>query len=107
MDTHKSAVIHFYDTHPINEDEIIAKLAARGDDLENLTEDQLKDFDQDHYGGIDVVDTLALRAGLRREHRLLDVCSGMGGPARWLRIAWAVASPAWISPSRASRRRAA
>ncbi len=84
MDTHKSAVIHFYDTHPINEDEILAKLAARGDDLDHLTEDQLKDFDQDHYGGIDVVDTLAERAGLRREHRVLDVCSGMGGPARWL-----------------------
>ena len=84
MDPHKSAVIHFYDTHPINEDEILAKLAARGDDMGRLTEDQLKDFDQDHYGGIEVVDTLALRAGLRREHRVLDVCSGMGGPARWL-----------------------
>ena len=84
MDTQKSAVIRFYDTHPINEDEILAKLAARGDDLNHLTQDQLKDFDQDHYGGIEVVDTLAERAGLRREHRVLDVCSGMGGPARWL-----------------------
>ncbi|MBL8382874.1 MAG: methyltransferase domain-containing protein [Burkholderiales bacterium] len=83
-ETHKAGVIRFYDTHPINEDEILAKLAARGDDLAHLTEDQLKDFDQDHYGGIEVVDTLAARAGIARAHRVLDVCSGMGGPARWL-----------------------
>ena len=41
MDSHKSAVIRFYDMHPINEDEILAKLAARGDDLDHLSEDQL------------------------------------------------------------------
>lgn len=83
-DTQKSGVIHFYDTHPINEDEILAKLAARGVNLDTLTEDELKDFDQDHYGGIEVVDILAERAGIRRTHHVLDVCSGMGGPARWL-----------------------
>ena len=82
--SHTTGVIHFYDTHPINEDEILAKLAARGDDIDALTEDALKDFDQDHYGGIDIVDTLAARAGIRREHHVLDVCSGMGGPARWI-----------------------
>ena len=47
----KAGVIHFYDTHPINEDEILAKLSARGTSLDTLTEDELKDFDQDHYGG--------------------------------------------------------
>jgi ubiquinone/menaquinone biosynthesis C-methylase UbiE len=83
-DAQKAGVVHFYDTHPINEDEILAKLAARGDDLDALTEDRLKDFDQDHYGGIEVVDTLAQRAGIVAAHRVLDVCSGMGGPARWL-----------------------
>ena len=83
-DRQKAGVIGFYDTHPINEDEILAKLAARGDDLDRLDQDALKDFDQDHYGGIEVVDTLAARAGIRREHRVLDVCSGMGGPARWI-----------------------
>jgi ubiquinone/menaquinone biosynthesis C-methylase UbiE len=83
-DTQKPGVIHFYDTHPINEDEILAKLAARGVNLDTLTEDELKDFDQDHYGGIEVVDILAERAGIRLTHHVLDVCSGMGGPARWL-----------------------
>ena len=80
----KDGVIQFYDTHPINEDEILGKLAARGTNLDTLTEDELKDFDQDHYGGVHVVDVLADRAGIRREHHVLDVCSGMGGPARWI-----------------------
>jgi SAM-dependent methyltransferase len=80
----KAGVIQFYDTHPINEDEILAKLSARGTTLDTLTEDELKDFDQDHYGGVHVVDVLADKAGIRREHHVLDVCSGMGGPARWI-----------------------
>ncbi len=80
----KAGVIQFFDTHPINEDEILAKLSARGTNLDTLTEDDLKDFDQDHYGGVQVVDILADKAGIRREHHVLDVCSGMGGPARWI-----------------------
>ncbi len=80
----RDGVVRFYDTHPINEDEILAKLAARGTDLDRFTQDELKDFDQDHYGGVQVVDALAQKAGIRREHHVLDVCSGMGGPARWI-----------------------
>ena len=82
--THASNVVRFYDTHPINEDEILAKLAARGTSLDTLTEDELKDFDQDHYGGVAAVEALAEAAGIRSGHHVLDVCSGMGGPARWL-----------------------
>ena len=41
----KAGVIQFYDTHPINEDEILAKLSARRINLDTLTEDELKDFD--------------------------------------------------------------
>ncbi|HET7238232.1 MAG TPA: methyltransferase domain-containing protein [Terrimicrobiaceae bacterium] len=77
-------MIKFYDTHPINEVEILAKLAARGISSDVLTEDDLKDFDQDHYGGTEALDTLADIAGIRRDHHVLDVCSGMGGPSRWL-----------------------
>jgi sarcosine/dimethylglycine N-methyltransferase len=79
-----SPLIHYYDTHPINEQEIYAKLAARGDDLKALTQAQLKDFDQDHYGGTDAVDVLADAAQISAGSQVLDVCSGMGGPARWL-----------------------
>jgi len=80
----KAGVIKFYDTHPINEDEILTKVALRGISLDSLTEDDLKDFDQDHYGGVDALDVLADVAGIRAGHHVLDVCSGVGGPARWL-----------------------
>src|SRR5262245_7167369 len=46
-----AGVVEFYDTHPINEHEILNKLAAKGIPLEGLTENELKEFDQDHYGG--------------------------------------------------------
>ena len=84
IDAQKAGVIGFYDTHPINEDEILAKLSGRGTNLETLSEDELKDFDQDHYGGIEAVNLLAQRAGIRRDQHVLDVCCGMGGPARWI-----------------------
>jgi len=83
-DAQKTGVIKFYDAHPINEDEILTKVAARGVSLDALTEDDLKDFDQDHYGGINALDALADIAGIRGAHHVLDVCSGLGGPARWL-----------------------
>ena len=105
MDQQKAGVIRFYDTHPINEDEILAKLRARGDDPDHLTQDQLKDFDQDHYGGIDVVDALAERAGIQAAHHVLDVCSGMGGPHAGWPIASAAVSRESISPFRGWRQR--
>ena len=37
-DAHRSAVIEFYDMHPINEDEILAKLKARGVDFDTLSD---------------------------------------------------------------------
>ena len=84
IDKHKTGVIRFYDTHPINEHEILTKLAAQGASLDALSQADLKDFDQDHYGGTEVLDELADAAGINHEHHVLDVCSGMGGPARWL-----------------------
>jgi len=83
-DNHRAAVAGFYETHPINEDEILQKLSARGLDLGKLTEQELKEFDQDHYGGVEAVEALANAAGIARGQHVLDVGSGMGGPARWL-----------------------
>ena len=77
-------VVAFYDTHPINEEQILGALAARGLALDDLSEEVLKDHDQDHFGSIAANDILIEAAGIRREHRVLDVCSGMGGPARYL-----------------------
>jgi ubiquinone/menaquinone biosynthesis C-methylase UbiE len=82
--SHTAGVVQHYDGHPINEEQILSKLAARGTNLEALTEDQLIDLDQDHSGGVQAGDALAAHAGIRRGHHVLDVCSGMGGPARWI-----------------------
>ncbi len=78
-----SPVVTFYDAHPINEEQILAALKSKGVPLESLTEDILQEHDQDHFGGIEANDILAAKAGIRRGHRVLDVCSGMGGPARY------------------------
>jgi sarcosine/dimethylglycine N-methyltransferase len=58
--------------------------AARRTPGARLTPEDLFDFDQDHYGGIAAVATLARRAGIRAGSLVLDVCAGLGGPARFL-----------------------
>jgi sarcosine/dimethylglycine N-methyltransferase len=78
------AVIRFYDSHPINEGQILHDLARDGVALEGLTEDVLQRYDQDHFGGLGAVDLLAAGAGIGEASQVLDVCSGMGGPARYL-----------------------
>jgi sarcosine/dimethylglycine N-methyltransferase len=78
------SVIRFYETHPINEQQIRHDLARDGVALEGLTEAVLQRYDQDHFGGLEAVDVLARKAGIGPETRVLDVCSGMGGPARYL-----------------------
>jgi sarcosine/dimethylglycine N-methyltransferase len=78
------AVVRFYDTHPINERQILHDLARDGVALDGLTEATLKSYDQDHFGGLEAVDILAAKAGIGQSSHVLDVCSGMGGPARYL-----------------------
>jgi sarcosine/dimethylglycine N-methyltransferase len=78
------SVIHFYETHPINEQQILHDLVRNGVELTTLTEDVLKAYDQDHFGGLEAVDILAEQAGIGPESHVLDVCSGIGGPARYL-----------------------
>lgn len=78
-------VTDFYDHHPISEQQVLAAVARRrGGDLRALTVDDLFDFDQDHYGGLAAVDTLASRAAIGAASRVLDVCAGLEGPARFL-----------------------
>lgn len=78
------SVIRFYETHPINEQQILHDLERDGIAPDGLTEEILKDYDQDHFGGLEAVDVLAENAGIDASSRVLDVCSGMGGPARYL-----------------------
>ena len=77
-------VIAFYDTHPINEEQILRALEARGLDPERLTQAELSAHDQDHFGGLEANDALIALAGIGPQHEVLDVCSGLGGPARHL-----------------------
>jgi ubiquinone/menaquinone biosynthesis C-methylase UbiE len=74
----------FYEAHPINEQQILHDLARDGVALDGLTEDTLENYDQDHFGGLEAVDVLAAEAVIGRDSHVLDVCSGMGGPARYL-----------------------
>jgi ubiquinone/menaquinone biosynthesis C-methylase UbiE len=78
------AVVRFYETHPINEYEILERLRADGIEFGGLTEETLQNYDQDHFGGLEAVDVLAAKAGIGAATHVLDVCSGMGGPARYL-----------------------
>jgi sarcosine/dimethylglycine N-methyltransferase len=84
MEPSIDAVVRFYETHPINEYGILEKLRADGIELEKLTEETLQKYDQDHFGGVEAVDVLAAQAGIDAVTHVLDVCSGMGGPARYL-----------------------
>lgn len=78
-------VIDFYDRHPISEAQVLDALRrARGSTTGPLTADDLFPFDQDHYGGLAAVDALARRAGITATSRVLDICAGLGGPARFL-----------------------
>jgi cyclopropane fatty-acyl-phospholipid synthase-like methyltransferase len=64
---------------------IYRELAALGIQPDQaLTPDQLYPFDQFHYHGIDAVRASAGLIGLGRESRVLEIGSGLGGPARYL-----------------------
>ena len=78
------AVVDFYDRHPINEAQILAAVRRRGKDLRALAPEDLYEWDQDHYGGLAAVDALARRAEIGPAGSVLDVCAGLGGPARFL-----------------------
>jgi sarcosine/dimethylglycine N-methyltransferase len=78
------AVTRFYDNHSINEDQILRGVRQSGVDLAKVTQDDLSPRDQDHYGGIRANAVLARMACVIRSDHVLDVCSGVGGPARWL-----------------------
>ncbi len=83
-DAHTKNVVNFYDTHPINEQQILEKLEADGIDLGTLNEDILQNYDMDHYDGVEATDILARSARIDGARHVLDVASGMGGPARYL-----------------------
>jgi sarcosine/dimethylglycine N-methyltransferase len=84
MADQEDRAVRFYDSHPINEQQILHDLARDGIALAGLTEATLQRYDQDHFGGLEAVDILAEKTGIGATSYVLDVCSGLGGPARYL-----------------------
>ncbi len=72
-----------YQAFPAREN-ILAALTRRGVDTSHLTPDQLAPFDQLHTGGADATRALIARLGAKPTDHVLDLGSGLGGPARQL-----------------------
>ena len=70
-------------TSPDLEKRILAAVAQEGKDAEKLTALDLAPVDEFHVGGIESTQELAAHMNLRAGMRLLDVGSGIGGPARY------------------------
>jgi sarcosine/dimethylglycine N-methyltransferase len=83
MSTEISSAIDFYERHPISAEIILAKLNASRGHLNDLAPEELFPHDQDHYGGLAANDALAERAGIGKATRVVDFCSGLGGPSRY------------------------
>jgi len=75
--------IDFYDQHPISAQIILAKLEAARGTLEGLRPEDLFPHDQDHYGGLAANDALANCARIGLGSEVVDLCAGLGGPARY------------------------
>lgn len=63
---------------------ILGALREAGIDIENLRREDLASFDEFHAGGLDATREMALFAGILPEDKILDLGSGIGGPARTL-----------------------
>jgi ubiquinone/menaquinone biosynthesis C-methylase UbiE len=63
---------------------ILTALQNAGKNIDKLTREDLLTFDEFHIGGIAETRNLAKLAGLRAGMHVLDVGSGLGGPARTL-----------------------
>src|SRR5215831_8777611 len=65
---------------------LLTALREAGKDLDALTRDDFASFDEQHDGGRETTRELARVAGLREGMHVLDVGSGLGGPARTLAV---------------------
>jgi ubiquinone/menaquinone biosynthesis C-methylase UbiE len=65
-------------------EEILSELEGAGKNVERLTRQDLVTFEEFHLRGRNATRELAQHAGLQPGMRILDVGSGVGGPARTL-----------------------
>lgn len=80
-------VLGFYDRHPISAADVLLRIKERRGALERLKPEDLFPHDQDHYGGLAANDELAAAADVRGDDLVLDLCCGLGGPARYQALA--------------------
>jgi len=79
----ENTVTQYYDSHPINESQIMDAIKSLDLRDESLRPHHLFAFDQDHFGGLEATRTLAQLTQMNAESTVLDVCSGVGGPSRF------------------------
>ena len=66
----------------ITYDGAVAELRSRGIEPDKAVPEDLHELDMIHMGGLAATDSLAQIAQIGRDHNVLDVGSGVGGPAR-------------------------
>ena len=71
----------FYDEHPINESEILEKLAKDGIAQDAVTAEDLSRYDIDHYGGLEATDTLVAALGIEPARRCSISARAWAAPA--------------------------
>lgn len=76
-------ILAFYDRHPISAADVLMRVREKKGSLERLKPEDMFPFDQDHYGGLAANDELAGAAAIRSDDLVLDLCCGLGGPARY------------------------
>ncbi len=81
MSTEQEVVRHY--TRPDLERTILAALAASGKDIARLSTTDLSSIDEFHSGQLPVTIEIARDLDLAKGAKLLDIGSGLGGPARY------------------------
>lgn len=81
MTTESKVAGHY--TRGTLEKAILAAVAREGKNPENLNASDLAAVDEFHVGGLEATQELATQMELRRGMHLLDIGSGIGGPARY------------------------
>jgi ubiquinone/menaquinone biosynthesis C-methylase UbiE len=110
--THTATVVAHYSRGGLL-DRLEAALRADGVDPARPTLEQLAPYDQFHSRGLEATEELAAGMPARPGDRLLDVGSGLGGPARWFarhfacRVAGVDLTPEFCEVARELTRRTA